>query len=75
VDLLTINEENRLKREVETLKIKKSELEQMREELNELRQISEDLCQEAIRRDKTLERGKNKAKQRNKEITLTIKWL
>jgi hypothetical protein len=37
IDVLTINEENRLKRENEMLKIKKSEIEQLREEVQEYR--------------------------------------
>jgi hypothetical protein len=39
IDYLTINEQNRLRREVDTLKIKKSEIEQLREEVGEYRSI------------------------------------
>jgi hypothetical protein len=49
IDALTINEENRLKREVETLKIKKSEIERLREEVAQYRKSEHQL---AMHKDK-----------------------
>lgn len=42
VDALTINEENRLKQEVETLKTNKSEIQQLKEEFEQLKKATRD---------------------------------
>lgn len=40
---ITINEENRLKQEVETLRIKKSEIEQLKEQVEQTKNIKSEM--------------------------------
>jgi hypothetical protein len=55
VDALTINDEDRLKRQVETLKTNKSEIQQIKEELEQIRAVTKAHINEQVKESLKLE--------------------